>query len=424
MAPLRAVSAVADSEPRSRSERFATVCLEEFGELAPIGRPGGQGRVYRPLRIPATLAAAPVVVKLYRRPPSAAAADVLAEMISWSRTLDAGQRARLHRVTAWPLTILTTSGKPVGIAMYDVSGRFEVPFVMPSGRQQRVLLSLEHLLGSDRYLQLRGLHVRLDTTTRTEVAERISGGLAFLHRHGIVASDIAPNNLLVGFSAGEPAICFIDCDSMVFHGHAALEQVETIDWQMPAAFSEPPRTRAADAYKLGLVVLRLFARTHDARQLAPHVRHVPPELRDLIARSLSPAAANRPPAGEWQRALRQLLVQGGLDERYPGPTPSPTRAGVAVPSTWRPGGASQPTARATGSVARSGGRQGRGRQPVSLAWLVIAAVVLAFMLAQLLAATAPSLGGVASGQSGRGQANVPNQNYYAPSGQGFGNGFP
>jgi len=73
-----------------------------------------------------------------------------------------------------------------------------------------MLLSLEHLLGADDYLQLRGLGVRLDTSMRTAVAERVSAALAFLHRHGIVASDIAPNNLLVGFATGRPEVCFVD----------------------------------------------------------------------------------------------------------------------------------------------------------------------------------------------------------------------
>ena len=210
-----------------------------------------------------------------------------------------------------------------GIVMRDVNGRFAAPFVMPSGRRERVLLTLEHLLGTDAYLQMRGLGVRLDTFTRAEVAERICEALAFLHRHAIVASDIAPNNLLVAFGAGdEPEVCFIDCDSMVFHGRQALTSVQTGDWDIPESYGESPGTRAADAYKLGLVVLRLFARSHDARAAGPWVQHVPAELRDLLARSLAADAVNRPPAGEWQRALRGALANGHLNERYPGPAPA------------------------------------------------------------------------------------------------------
>ena len=300
------------------------IAVEEFGELEPISRFGGQGRVYRPAVVPAGLGDGSVVVKVYRRAPPAGAGSVLTEMVAWSHLLEPDQRAALYRVAAWPLAVVRAGEVAAGIAMRDVRGRFSVPFAMPSGRRERVLLTLEHLLGSDSFLQMRGLGVTLDTFTRTEVAERICDALAFLHRHAIVASDIAPNNLLVAFGAGdEPEVCFIDCDSTVFLGRQALTSVQTADWEIPAAFDESPNTRAADAYKLGLVVLRLFARSHDARSLGAHVPHVPLELHGLLARALAGDAVNRPPAGEWQRALRGLLADGRLNERYPGPAPAP-----------------------------------------------------------------------------------------------------
>jgi eukaryotic-like serine/threonine-protein kinase len=424
-------TAFTSTPPVARSGAFV-IPLEELGELAPVGRPGGQGRVYQPARVPPRLAGGPVVIKLYRRAPSTAAVDLLAAMIAWSLELDAGQRAQLHEVTAWPVAIVTRGGSPAGIVMRDVRDRFEVPFVMPSGRKQRVLVSLEHLLGGDDYLQLRGLGVRLDTTTRAAVAERVAGALAFLHRHGVVASDIAPNNLLVRFGVGHgaqvrpaPEVCLIDCDSMVFHGRQALASVETADWQIPAEYSEPPRTRAADAYKLGLVILRLFARSHDARSLAPHVAHVPAELRGLVTRSLSADATNRPPAGEWQRALRHVLTQGRLNERYPGPAPvRATAARATIPrrrempaATRAPRGLSQPSQPAP--------PQRRTRGPLSLAWIVIAVVVFALILARLVAAVAPSFGGGGGfAPSGNDQPNSSAPYYYyAPPGTGQGSGL-
>ncbi len=319
------------------AERRA-IAVEEFGELEPISRFGGQGRVYRPAVAPAGLGDGSVVVKVYRRAPPDGAGSVLTEMVAWSHLLEPDQRAALYRVAAWPLAVVRAGQAAVGIAMRDVRGRFSVPFAMPSGRRERVLLTLEHLLGSDSFLQMRGLGVTLDTFTRTEVAERICDALAFLHRHAIVASDIAPNNLLVAFGAGdEPEVCFIDCDSMVFLGRQALTSVQTADWEIPAAFDESPNTRAADAYKLGLVLLRLFARSHDARSLGAHVPHVPFELHGLLARALAGDAVNRPPAGEWQRALRGLLADGRLNERYPGPAPAPRVVVRAVPPGAPPG---------------------------------------------------------------------------------------
>jgi len=228
---------------------------------------------------------------------------------------------------------VTATDTLVGIAMRDLRARFEVPFTMPSGRRERVLLALEHLLGGDGYLRQRHLGVILDVRLRLWVAERIAAALAVLHRHAIVASDIAPSNVLVSFAGATPSVALIDCDSMVFRGRQALVPVETADWQMPAAFDEPPVTRAADAYKLGLVVLRLLARSHAERTLAPNTAHVPSELRPLLSRSLSADARNRPPAGEWVRALRVTLNDPDLVRRYPGPArarhvpvaPSPAR---------------------------------------------------------------------------------------------------
>ena len=391
--------------------------VEQFAELAPVGRPGGQGRVYRPARTPPGLADVPVVVKLYRRAPSTAAAGLLAEMIAWGLGLEARQRSRLHQVAAWPVAVVTREGTPAGIVMHDVAPRFDVPFMMPSGREQHVLLSLEHLLGRDDFLQLRGLGVRLDTRTRAVVAERIAGALAFLHRHGVVASDIAPNNLLVRFGVGGPEACFIDCDSMVFHGRQALAPVETADWQIPAEFSEPASSRAADAYKLGLVILRLFARSHDARLSGPPTAHVPGDVRQLVARSLSPDAANRPPAGEWQRALQHLLAQGGLNERYPGPVPKAIRATAAPPTAplRRESPVATPTPRRPSPRSPRAQRRGGAPARFSFAVFAIALVVFALILARLVAAAAPSFDGGGSGftPSGSGQPN----NYYSlPSG--------
>lgn len=393
--------------------------LSEFGEIVPVGRPGGQGRVYRSQHAPAGLSDGPVVVKLYRRPPSTRAAGALAEMIAWRRALDGDQRRQLDRLAAWPLAIVNGADGPVGIAMHDVSGRFEVPFTMPSGRRQPVLLSLEHLLGSDDYLELRGLGVRLDTRMRAAVVERISGALAFLHRRAVIVADIAPNNLLIGFGARGPAACFIDCDSMVFHGRQALAPVETADWQLPGEFTEPRGTRSADAYKLGLVALRLFARSHDARALAPHVAHVPRELRELLARSLGADPANRPPAGEWQRALRETLARGGLAERYPGPAPAIVRP-RPVASRARPRRDAPPPRpiRPVRRPAPAAPPRRRASEPIALAWLVLAAVLLALVFARLLAAADSSTAGTSFPSQGSGQPNAPFQ-YYVP-GQGDG----
>ena len=425
--------------------RPRAVRLEDLGELVAVSRVGGQGRVYRPELAPASLGPEPVVVKLYRRAPPIGAAHVLAEMVAWARSLRRDQQARLHAIAAWPLAVVHTGPQAVGIVMRDVTSRFAVPFVMPSGRRERVLLTLEHLLGGDGYLELRGLGVRLDTTRRAEVAERVSAGLAFLHRQGITASDIAPNNLLLAFR-GTTEACFIDCDSMAFQGRSALRCVQTADWDLPPAFDEPSDTRAADAYKLGLIVLRLFARSHDARAPAAHLRYVPVELRDLLYRSLGPAAVNRPAAGEWQRALGGLLAEGRLDGRYPGPAPAPRLAPSAAypvaeaparparvrlapaPSGVTPARAvPAPPVPARSVASASSPATGLWlRRTVVALWIVAGSVALLVVLSRLFAAAVPapdSGGGAPAGGGGTPDYQYYDPGYY-PGGGRFGQGGP
>jgi len=407
------VSAVAAPE-RMGPPVAGAVAIEELGELTPIGRPGGQGRVYQPDHVPPALGASAVVVKLYRRPPAGDATKVLSGMVTWSRRLDPEQRSRLRELTGWPLALVCRGPQPAGILMHDLRGRFEVPFVMPSGRRQRVLLTLEHLLGSDHYLELRGLPVRLDTATRLRVAQAISQALAFLHRHGIAVGDIAPSNLLIALTPAGPRACFIDCDSMVFRGRRALPAVETADWQLPAGFREPSATRAADAYKLGLIVLRLLARSHDARALRPHLRHVPVELREPLARALGEEPARRPAAGEWQRALRELAADPELSSRYPEPAVQPP---VAAAPPRRPP-ATPASAGSLAGLGRPPARR-RGPQPLGLAWAALVAVVLWLLFAHLLAAAVPNRPNLSAAPSGGPAAGL-QYYYYGPGPGGLG----
>ena len=373
---------------------LADVELGSLGELTPISRTGGQGRVYVPGRVPGPTST-PLVVKLYRRRPAGGAALTLAQMVAWGRSLPREERRRLYRTSPWPLATVGCGGELAGIVMEDLRDRFELPFVMPSGKVARVMLQLEHLLGPDDFLQQRGQPHRLDTRVRVAILERICGAFALLHRHAIVVSDVSPSNLLIRLSTAAPEVALIDCDSMVFHGRQALASVETGDWQMPPAFSEPPLTRAADAYKLGLIILRVLARSSDANELDPHRDHVPAQLHGLLARALSADARNRPPAGEWQLALGQALADGHLLRSHPGPPPPvrapPVRAipGAAERATARSAAAPERRIRPRGAPAARESYSGRLSPGFTGAWLIAGAVALLLFI-HLLQASALS----------------------------------
>ena len=161
----------------------------------------------------------------------------------------------------------------------------------------------------------------------------MSAALAFLHRQGIVVSDIAPNNLLVAFGAGDgPAVCFIDCDSMVFRGRQALDLGADRRLGHAGVVRRVARARAPPTPTSSAWWCCGCSRARTTRgRSSPHLRHVPVELRELLDRALGPRRREPPAAGEWQRALRGLLADGRLNERYPGPAPAPRMAPVVAP---------------------------------------------------------------------------------------------
>jgi hypothetical protein len=196
---------------------------------------------------------------------------------------------------------------------------------------------------------------------------------------------------------------------------------------MPTGFAEPASARAADAYKLALLVLRLFARSHDARALGPYARYVPVELRSLLARGLERDVANRPPAGEWQLALSGLIARPDLNERYPGPAP-PVR--TVPPARPAPVGGAERAPVASGlarsALSASPARPAGAwlRPAVAAMWLIAGTVVLVLLLSRLFAAAVPAQGaGRFEGTPQGGYQNYAPQSYapqsYSPQNQGF-----
>ena len=175
------------------------------------------------------------------------------------------------------------------------------------------------------------------------------------------------------------------------------------------------------------MILRLFARSHDARALAPILRYVPVELQDCLHRALGGRPVNRPAAGEWQGALRGLLADGRLNERYPGPAPAPRITPVVSASVVAPTGVSAPApvVRLTSPTPRVAPPSAVARPAVSRAvavanstsaalwlrravvvlWIVAGSAVLLLVLSRLFAAAVPvpdSADGAVGGAGGGG----------------------
>jgi hypothetical protein len=312
---------------------------------APFGS-GGQGAIYEidPAIASSIGWSGPIVAKLYRSPLPESDLHAFIERVRWASSLASEARAELHEAAAWPLMVIEERGALAGIVMSDQRERFEVQMQLPSGATEAILMSLEHLLGDDAYLERR-FGLTCDTRVRAALAERLAAALAVLHRHAIVASDISQKNVLVRLI--EPyAVTLIDCDSMTFRGGSTLKLVETPDWEIPEEWGELPATRGADAYKLGLAIMRLFARDQSQRDPRLVEPYVPTALHQLLMAALGSQPRLRPSAGRWQAALRDVLATP-LAKDFPGPPPRSLKRSTSH-RVQRPG--PQPAATPAGRI--------------------------------------------------------------------------
>ncbi|MFC7534337.1 hypothetical protein [Actinoplanes sp. GCM10030250] len=224
-------------------------------------------------------------------------------------------------LAAWPTAIVRKEGVVRGFLMPRVPDHFTVELALPSG-PSTVLAQVQYLLNSDDYLRDRGLLI--DNRMRLEILRDIGEALALLHRLGICVGDFSPNNLLFSLTA-RPRCYFLDCDAMRLDGDSVLEQAETPEWHMPAP--EELGTPASDAYKFGLLAVRLFAGDQQVRDPAAARRRLDPGLRRLAARSLGADPALRPYPGQWLEPLDRTIARTPPE---PPPEPVPSRP-IAAP---------------------------------------------------------------------------------------------
>jgi len=129
----------------------------------------------------------------------------------------------------------------------------------------------------------------------------LAGALARLHEIGVVVGDLSPRNVL--FSYGSSARCLlIGCDGIQLNGETALSGVQTPDWEVPVG--EVRTTMASDAYKFGLLAIRLLARDPKSRDESA-IASVSAELGRLASLSQHLDPMRRPGPNAWIGALDQ-----------------------------------------------------------------------------------------------------------------------
>jgi hypothetical protein len=172
----------------------------------------------------------------------------------------------LHDSTAWPVAVVQDHGKTCGFLMRAVPPAYYFDFRTQTRGAQRKLADMAFLLNPENYV--RGAGIVITDRDRLTLLGSVAAALSRLHALQITVGDLSPKNLL--FSLTPVPSCFlIDCDAVRLRGLTVLDQVETPDWEAPPG--EPRATTATDAFKLGLLAIRLFARdqsSHETTALA------------------------------------------------------------------------------------------------------------------------------------------------------------
>jgi len=376
-----------------------TVEKASLGTLSQLGV-GGQGIVY--LAPAARMAnGAQAVYKEYLpavRPNIRF--DVLEEMTAFHGALSDADGARLTSAAAWPVQLVTEAGQPCGFLMPAISEEFRVEQVLPSGKHADVEAELQHLLNPEEVLVKRGTTVTL--ADRYQVLRETAELLLWLHGEGIAVGDLSAKNILYSVTP-YPRTFLIDCDSMAFHGASVGTQVETPGWDVRAVSQEPLATPSTDAYKFGLVALRLLIGDQFTRDPMRLPAFVPGDIRDLIARSISPRPDLRPGLHEWVRPLataaRETSMQQPAAAAPVGAAPSPVPAAGMPPAT----ASRQASAAFRQSSQSSAIPAASNRQPPSpngRLRLALTGLALVGGLAIVIALAASALGGTGDDDEG------------------------
>jgi hypothetical protein len=186
------------------------------------------------------------------------------------------------------------------------------------------LAELQFLLNSEQHLRNYGITV--NSGDRLAILSSIADTFTRLHALGIVVGDFSPKNLL--YRLHPPGVFLLDCDSMSLSGTAAIKTAQTPEWECPDG--DYAATPATDAYKFGLLAIRLFAKSQSSRDVSP-LGEISSELACLAELSQRRSALRRPAPGVWIRPLEKASAPvepvspkpaESFGDGYPRPSPA------------------------------------------------------------------------------------------------------
>lgn len=298
---------------------------EKLGVLTKIGQ-GGQGVVYGAPNVKTKFAGS-MVYKEYKKQTLAeidfAALAAMPALVEDS--LSYNQAERLISIAAWPCALVEESGTPTGFVMPAIPDEFFVSLKTVKGVSSATA-EFQHLLNHPSVLAARGIDI--DDAQRYSLLREVASGLAFLHKHGVCVGDISPKNLLFSLTPHE-AVYFIDCDAMRINNVSALPQVETPGWDAPSG--EEMATIYSDAYKLGLLALRLVTGDHDTKNPQHLPSTTPAMLCQIITDTLTNQPPQRPLPEAWTYVLGHAIEQAQHEKRTASAVEAPVPAALTPP---------------------------------------------------------------------------------------------
>lgn len=297
--------------------------------------------------------------------------DILADLVNFYRELDAADGQWLRESTAWPAILVEDNGSVCGFLMRTVPDPYYFHFRTVTQGGQRKPADLAFLLNPDDYVADAGIAV--SERQRVALLRSIAVALSHLHKLDVVVGDFSPKNILFTLSP-KPGCFLIDCDAAVLKGASASRQMETPDWEAPSG--EAVATPATDAYKFGLLAIRLFARDQSARDAAA-LAAASPELGQLAERSQLADPQRRPGPADWITSLERFERSASTSQQ----TTSAWRPNTPV-SAWvaSPTGQPQPATPAAGLVPTATPPRRRAA-PILLSAVGLAVVLLVILIA-------------------------------------------
>ncbi len=309
------------------------IALVDLNMTAPIGQ-GGQGKVYGVARYLTRPVDTPLVYKEYNPQVLPTVVEpALDAFVAYLDDLNDDDAQGLLTMAAWPCAVVerSPSGPAAGFLMPQLPDAFFTT-INVAGGPRRVPGEFQHLLNSQDVLDRRG--IKITDRERHLLLAQVAHSLVLLHRSDIVVGDISAKNLLFSLTPN-PRVYFLDCDAMRIAGRSVTPQRETPNWRIVDVFpGEELATRATDAYKLGLLALRLFAGSQDACTPSAMPDRLPQSIRTLIMRALTHSPAMRPAPAAWVPVLLETAAALPAD---PPRTPAPAQVPAPRPTEPKKG---------------------------------------------------------------------------------------